>query len=594
MFPLPAFAALTLVLVSPDPSQRALAPLAPLMEKPVTSMVDPMRSTTTVEVKFGHGTQVRLRDDRFVGSAAVDADLEKVNLLIEGLGASSRRTFMQSEEWLAGWRESGERRSGHALHDLNLFFCVDLPDGDASAICDVLNQLDAVEIAWPSAVPSDPIVPPALLACMTALMAPDLSAGQTYAGPAPTGVDAEHGNTFSGGRGVGVTIIDCETGWTDDHEDLTNKALNQYVGYTPAPYPWNHGTAVLGELVGEENGFGVQGLCVDADVKMSTHSPVGGGTNIPGSVMNAAAAAQTGDVIVIEIQCSGGPPAPYPCEYDPSMFATVQTATANGVHVIAAAGNGNNDLDSGSYGGAFNFAVRDSGAIMVGASNGSSLDKASFSNYGSRLTSSGWGFNVTTTGYGDLWGSGSTTYYTAGFSGTSSATPIVTGAAVGLMSMIREAFKTEIDPIALRTLLANNGTPQGAGGIIGSRPDLKKAIRAAGVPELELSGTFLPGSALTITCHAAPGDTWGLFWSPTLLPQPVYAAPAGYLALDPNALLTLFLNGAIGGSGTGQVTFNIPNLPGISGFKSWFQGVAIFSTGTAFASFTNTAEFEIQ
>src|SRR5690606_25846756 len=266
------------------------------------TVVDPMRSTSIVELKFAEGSGVLLRDGRFEGASP---ELEKVNLLLEGLSASARRTFAQSEEWLAAFERSGEERSGLALHDLNLFFCLDLPGGEASAICDVLNGLDVVEIATPAALPSDPGAPIAALACLPALVPPDFSTMQSYRGPAPAGVDAEFAHAFCNGRGGGVTILDCETGWTDDHEDLAGKAQGQFVGYVPAPYPWSHGTAVLGELVGEANGFGVLGLCTDADVKMSTHSPVGGTTNIPGSVMNAAAAAQPGDIVVIEIQCFG-------------------------------------------------------------------------------------------------------------------------------------------------------------------------------------------------------------------------------------------------------------------------------------------------
>ena len=71
-------------------------------------------------------------------------------------------------------------------------------------------------------------------------------------------------------------------------------------------------------------------------------------------------------------------------------------------------------------------AMAQTSAVMVGASNGSSLDIASFSNFGSRLDAHGWGFNVTTSGYGGLYNGGTLETYTSTFSGTSSATPIVT------------------------------------------------------------------------------------------------------------------------------------------------------------------------
>ncbi len=564
---------------------------SPLLEKSASTRPGLGSSGTIVEIKFRNGTDVRLQDGRFVGR---DAAAEQVDALVQSLGATARRTFAQSEEWLRAWRRSGETHRGIELHDLNLFFCIDLPHGGAPDVCDVLNTLESVEIAYPASLPFDPTIPPALLLCLPAMTTPDFTSQQGYAGPAPTGVDAAHANTFSGGRGIGVTIVDCETGWTDDHEDLAHKAQGSFIGYTPAPYPWHHGTAVIGEMIGGDNGFGVIGLCPDADVRLSTHSPVGGTTNIPGSIMNAAAAAQPGDVIVVEIQCFDGPPGPHPCEYAASTFATIQTATANGVHVIAAAGNGDNDLDASAYGGAFLFAVRDSGAIIVGASNGSSLSKAGFSNYGTRLTSHGWGYNVTTAGYGDLHDGGPFQLeYTNSFSGTSSATPIVTGAAVDLIAIHRTAFKSDIDPIFLRDLLRSTGTPQGSGGIIGSRPDLEKAIRALAIPEVEVAGNLTAGGTFQIILRGTPGDVFGLFWSPSLAPQPTYLAPAGYFHLNVASFFPFLPNGVIGASGSTTLQFPIPNLPGLSGFTSHVQGYQIFQTGPGVGSFTNHETFTL-
>lgn len=583
------------ILICGDDSAVAAGERAPLLIKPKTTVVAEGRSDRIIEVKFRHDSAVRLRNGQLRGASA--DQVEAVNALVEAEGASLRRTFMQSEAWLESWHRQGESRSGLELHDLNLFFCVDLPEGaPAAAICDVLNSLDVVEIAWPAAIPSDPTIPAVTLCLAVMAPTPDFQNQQGYRGPAPTGVDADYGNTFSGGKGIGVTIIDCETGWTDDHEDLINKAQGRFVGYTPARYPWDHGTAVLGEIVGEDNGIGVLGLATDAEVYMSTHSPVGGTTNIPGSVMNAAAVATTGDVIVIEIQCYGTPPGPFPCEYDPTMFATVQAATANGVHVIAAAGNGNNDLDQPAYGGAFDLNVRDSGAIMVGASDGSSLNKASFSNYGTRCSSHGWGFNVTTTGYGALWNDPADPdrrEYTDGFSGTSSATPIVTGAATALISMHRESFKSEIDPIDLRTLLEATGTPQGSGGQIGTRPDLRTAIRSLGIPEVQVSGNLVPGGQVDVTNHGTSGDLYALFWSADLAANPLHLAKAGYLFLEPVGLQIAAI-GSIGASGQANLSFGIPNDGGLSGFESHFQSVQQFNSGPGDSSFSNYATWEIQ
>ena len=53
---------------------------------------------------------------------------------------------------------------------------------------------------------------------------PDFTASQIYLNPAPAGIDARFAWTKPGGRGEGVTIIDCEWGWNFSHEDLDHPA----------------------------------------------------------------------------------------------------------------------------------------------------------------------------------------------------------------------------------------------------------------------------------------------------------------------------------------------------------------------------------
>jgi hypothetical protein len=106
----------------------------------------------------------------------------------------------------------------------------------------------------------------------------------------------------------------------------------------------------------------------------------------------------------------------------------------------------------------------------------------------------GWGESVTTLGYGDLFNSGEDQYYTATFSGTSSASPIVTGAAASLQGVARAAGRPALDSRALRGLLAGTGTTQAADSRrIGPLPDLRRAIA-----QLRASCSLLaPGQSLT-------------------------------------------------------------------------------------------------
>ena len=73
--------------------------------------------------------------------------------------------------------------------------------------------------------------------------------------------------------------------------------------------------------------------------------------------------------------------------------------------VVAAAGNGRQDLDAEEYDDTFGTRP-DSGAIIVGAGAAPGCTapprgRLIFSNFGSRVNLQGWGECVATTGYGD-------------------------------------------------------------------------------------------------------------------------------------------------------------------------------------------------
>ncbi len=578
--------------------------LAPLMAKPQRTQIHAENHDRRLVVKFVHGSGVRLGASGLEGPEAHGETLDRINLLFDRQQAHTTRLLPQSEQWLNDWRARAEARSGQRLHDLNLFFLVELPGKETlGAVCDQLNHYELVEIAYPlsrSGDPSAPLAapwsPPSLIAQPQPLLqpllpTPDFQNQQGYRTAAPTGIDADYGENFSGALGEGTLIADVETGWTDDHEDIKHAAEGNFIGFPPLHYPWNHGTAVLGELVGEDNGLGVLGIVHHSDVVMSSHQ--GNTANIPGAIANAANAAGPGDVVVLEVQCYSSAPSPHPCEYDPAIFATVQTATAAGTHVYAAAGNGSNDLDSGAYGGAFDRNVRDSGAVMCGASDGSSLNIAYFSNYGSRLDAHGWGFNVTTAGYGDLYGTGGFLFfYTATFSGTSSATPIVTGAGIMINGIYREAFGQGLDPLALRDLLISTGTPQGSGGQIGPRPNVRAALESLNMPRIAVGGNLVPGGTVTVTLNSEAGESYALGFSPDLLAVPDYLPPYGYRFLD-NLDQTVF--GTIPVGGQEVLNFPIPNNSSLSGKTvGYIQGAVTFTGRPGTGTFTNVLPVEIE
>jgi serine protease len=597
---LAAFALASLVQV-PDPA--ALAPRSPLGVKPLHTELRADHGRGKVELKFAHGSGVRLDAGGLVApeSSAAAGEVEALALYLTSLGAAPKRTFEHDEAWLVGLRMRGEARTGQALHDLALFVQLTFDSGiDVAEVCDTLNSFDVVELAYPLGGASDPTSSPPLLATPPSptgtpspagSSTPDFEPLQEYRHPAPLGIDADYARRFSGASGRGTLIGDIETGWTHDHEDIDHAVQGRYIGLPPTMYPWDHGTATLGEIVGADNGFGVLGIAPDCGALLSSHQ--GDAGNVPIALGFAVAALAPGDVVMLEVQCYGAAPGYYPCEYVPSTFALVETATANGLHVFSAAGNGGGSLDDPAYGGLFDRAVRDSGAVIVGASEGSNLWPSLGSNYGSRIDLHGWGRGVVTAGYGDLYGTSTHDTYTASFNGTSSATPMVAGAGIVLNGVHRSVFGSHVEPRALRQLLARTGTPQVSGPPIGPRPDLRAALTRLGVPRLELRGDLVPGGAFDVEQIGSPGNPFVILFAPTLRPDPLQMAPFGELFLDQP--LRRALGGTLGAGGRALFAGSIPNDPVLTGTTlGHFQGWELFTNGPGIGAFTNYETLTVQ
>jgi subtilisin family serine protease len=308
---------------------------------------------------------------------------------------------------------------------------------------------------------------------------PEYDPLQGYVGPAPEGIDArfawQHGH-----RGGGVWFADVEGGWNPSHEDLPGDRITLVGGRSQRSGAWGaHGTAVLGEVVGADNGKGVIGLAPDVErvFTSSIH-----GQDVADAIDAAAEALRMGDVLLIELQGTGPRGRYVPVEYWDDIYAAIRAATDRGVVVIEAAGNGAEDLDRKEYRGKLSRSGRDSGAIVVGAGappregfvDRSRLD---FSNYGSRVDVQGWGRKVATLDYGDLQACDDRArdrHYTGEFSGTSSASPIVAGAAI----LLEDANGRALMPRAVRDALTSTGTAQ-TGDLrehIGPRPDLRALL----------------------------------------------------------------------------------------------------------------------
>jgi len=406
------------------------------------------------------------------------------------------------------------------LHSLTAYWRLDLrehPDRVEEVVAG-LNRLAEVDLAYRELSGNDPQDMPQ-----------DVPGGQLFAedqgylGDAPMGISASWvweklaemaPKVFlklQTSQTHPLTVCDLEQGWNRGHQEL--KDLTDENGQQlPILYganrndegtPGHHGTAVLGQLAATgKSPEGIKGAATDIsqfvlashykskDEKEAGNKPHPfAGTNGHVAAAIAQAVEKTsgplgkGDILLLEVQRGL-----LPAETDEADFDAIRLASGLGVIVVEAAGNGGFNLDAYSdadTGRSFQRGTshfRDSGAILVGAARASlPHDRAPFSNYGSRLDCFAWGETVTTCGFGDLAGTVDADLYTNSFNGTSSASPIIAGAAALVQALHKAQTGTLLQPQSMRALLADpaTGTRQGPNvpGFIGVMPDLRAIVR---------------------------------------------------------------------------------------------------------------------
>lgn len=427
---------------------------------------------------FEHELIVKFRDHvrarAAAGTIRSDAGLDLAGALpIAADGAVEfRQLIALPQQTLDALEARAAAASGRAQPDLAGMLVVRAPDDRLQRVADELLASDLTE--W---VHFAEVLPPPPCEDIAPATPQYYPARQSYHGPNP-GLNMP-ASWARGGRGQGVTIADCEYGYVAGHEDLCD--IVPEPGQTPHPnvqsYGWDeHGTAVFGEMISLDNGYGCTGLVPEASGMFFPEWTVEDGHRRVAAIANAIASVAPGDVVLLEMQTTGAGGGYGPAELDPAVWTVVRTGTDAGVVVVGAAGNGNQDLDSGPY--AEYRSRGDSGAIIVGAGSADSgHNKLSFSTYGARVNVQGWGWSVFTTGYGDFaqHGGDKNQRYTSGFNGTSSASPFIAASAASLQSVSLAARGYPLLPQELRGLLIGTGIPQGSGGHIGPFPDLDAA-----------------------------------------------------------------------------------------------------------------------
>jgi len=495
------------------------------------------------------GAGIKIKNNSLVSNANFDVSL--FNEMLAKNGVAIEPLFGVNEEQLLaeiGFYES----QGVAIPNLSVFYRIEVPPSHAEEIFQALSSMNFIENVYvkPPAEPAWLDIPDTNMKADDATYVPDItpdfSVHQIYLEEAPIGVDAKYAWGIIGGNGSGITLADIESGWNFSHEDLVHNKLGVIYGSNADnPNDRIHGTDVIGVLGGDNNEIGIKGICHGASIAAIAVTD-NDYINTSKAIKWAADYLKPGDILILELHRAGprypknpkNPRTQYgyiPIEWWPCDYAAIQYATAKNIIVVEAAGNGGQSLDDdiysqppenscGPWKNPFNIENLGSGAVIVGAgsvqagthgrnislfSNEPHEDRARcfFSNYGKRIDTQAYGVEVTTTGdfgypgYELQKGDDPNRWYTNGFPGTSSATPIVAGVIACVQGIIIANKKEPLTPAQVRNLLRSTGSPQEDGlsfdlpahyadfgskyprraksQRIGTRPNLKELVPAA-------------------------------------------------------------------------------------------------------------------
>ena len=537
--------------------------------KPANVSISPQAEIDRVIIKLVEGTRARLAGHRLVSLGG--KNLRATNQILQNHSRNAiGRLTDKSPERLEREKFLLENRCGRQLADFNNYFSVPVSSvAEAEELVNRLNRLPEVEIAYaePRPAPAIDIFPPT----------PDYDTLQRYLRPAPGGVDADYAQTVPGGDGSGIRVVDVEGNWRFDHEDLESAPGGLIGGELVDELLWrNHGTAVIGVMVGGDNGYGVTGIVPNVNIDMVSI----GGIGTTEALLLAVDSLTAGDIILVELHAAGprynfqnrSDQLGYICmEYWQANFDVIQLAWAKGIIVCEAAGNGWEHLDDPIYENRFDTAYRNSHAILIGAgappSGNFGIDRSrlEFSNWGERVNLQGYGREVVTTGFGYLFSAAGDErqYYIGDFTGTSAAAPIVTGAVAALQGIYKARYSALMDVDRIRDVLIATGSPQQPGSYynIGPRPNLRAADSAlAPPPDLFVDPLYYDTSVAVNTqlsvfldLHNRAADKtleYAIVTTDSMAKNPVgdwltVPSPTGIIAPTGSEMVEIILDGAV-------------------------------------------------
>jgi len=424
-------------------------------------------------------------------SASVDFSTEDYNAIAKNhiLGfetlqnefdISLEKGILMEEETLYRMEQNTLRLNNDAgsIKILKNIVKVNIPNPTNERLLELATKLEELSnVDYCSLISLEPIRPPFDIMPVT----PNFETNQTYLASNP-GVNMQHAWNL-GLNGSGIKVRNVEYGFNKNHEELhqINAFLaagmtvnsNASVDYT------EHGTAVFGIVFAHKGNYGVSGMAHGATEMILFPEWQQTGYNRIFAITQSIQNSSPGDIIIFEMQTGGQNDQFVPAEYNNVVWDLTLAASNSGIIIVAAAGNGNQNLNSAFYQPYMNRG--DSGAIIVGAGTSTMAhNKLWYSTHGTRVDLQAWGENVYSTGYGDAVtiGSDFNQRYT-NFAGTSSATPIVASCAIVLQSYHFSLNGTYLTGPQMRNLLKITGIAQGNpnSGNIGPIPNMQAAVQ---------------------------------------------------------------------------------------------------------------------
>ena len=396
---------------------------------------------------------ITMKEMRAPGGNVTQFRAAVANRLVVQLGEGADETRLAALVAANGWRIA-------RYHGLG-FYSVEVEETDFDGLEAAAARLNAAgagavasvspdNIAFQSRIPNDP---------QFRRLWGMQNTGQTGGTPGADIGAASVWDRTTSGTGVTVAVIDSGVDWR--HPDLTNNIVAggyDFYEYDEDPSDEDgHGTHCAGTIGAEgNNAIGVAGVCWDARILPLRFLGPNGLGSMAASAEAVIYAVDNGAKV---LSCSYGS-----IVSDPIERAAVTYAEANGVLMIASAGNDGLDNDTVPHYPA-SYSLTHSNVIAVAASDFSDFN-AGFSNYGANsvhLHAPGVDIYSTRPGGG----------YQS-MDGTSMATPLVAGSATLLWSSFPSASAGEIK----EALLKGTDKPRNLAGktITGGRLSLRGAF----------------------------------------------------------------------------------------------------------------------